>query len=245
MAREVVTIELTKDSLKTLEDIRRHADPNQFMSDIMEFFDRQASIGADFISDNYVSSQRLRRRSGNLAKAIIGRSVKVGSVPAMRIGVLRGPALRYAGVQEYGTKGKNPSSPYDTIRPKHAKALAIPQEPALTAAGLDRFGGPSNVPFDLKFIPFRGTGVAVGGLYDPRTIPQAGSGLTLQNAKMYYMLVREVDIEPKWYLRDGFDAWMPDLINELADWLRDYMLGLPPSKRKKGGRPRDDKGRFI
>jgi len=229
-----VEIALTKQSLRYLKLIRARADEDVFNKDILKFFDQQASIGADYISDNFVSGQRLGRRSGSLARAIVGRSLMAASVPAMRIGILRGPALRYAGVQEYGTRGKNPSSPYDTIRPKNAKALAIPQEPALTPVGLDRFGGPRGVPFDLTFIPFKGTGVAVGGLFDPRTLPQRGSGLTLRSAKMYYLLVGEIDIEPKWYLKDGFDAWMPELVEELADWLRDYAFGL--RVRSRSGR---------
>lgn len=230
----IVEIELTKESRKLLDEIEKRSKPEVFRKDILGFFDRQASIGADYISDNFLSGQRLGRRTGHLARAIVGRSLRVASVPAMRIGILRGPALSYAGVQEYGTKGKNPNSPYDTIRPRNAKALAIPQEPALTPVGVDRFGGPRGVPFKLRFIPFRGSGVAIGGLFDPRTIPPRNSGLTLESAKMYYLLVKEVDIEPKWYLKDGFDAWMPEFIEELADWLRDYLSSLNVKRRNRG-----------
>jgi len=231
MSSSIVEIKLTKDSLKFLDEAQRLSKKGEFEENVLGFMDRQASIGADWIADNYASGQRLGRRTGALARSIVGRSLTVGSVPAMRIGVLRGPALRYAGVQEYGTRRYNPSSPYDTIRPKSAKALAIPQEPALTPVGVDRFGGPRGVPFKLTFIPFRSTGVAVGGLYDPRSIPQTGSGLTLQTAKMYYLLVKEVDIKPKWYLKDGFDAWMPQFTEELADWLRDYVTARRRSRR--------------
>lgn len=222
----IVEIKLTQKSLAYIAAIKKRAKPGQFERDVLGFLDKQASIGADFISDNYLSNQRLKRRSGALARSIVGRSLMASGVPAMRIGVLRGPALRYAGVQEYGTRKYNQSSPYDTIRPRSAKALAIPQKPALTAVGIDKFGGPRGLPFKAAFIPFRGTGVAVGGLFDPKTLPKSGSGLSLRSAKMYYLLVKQVDIKPKWYLKDGFEAWLPKMTEELADWLRDYLRGV-------------------
>ena len=236
MTNQIVEMKLTKESVKLLATIGRRTKKSVFEKDVLEFLDRQASIGADFISDNMLSNQRLRRRSGNLAKSIVGRSLKAAGVPAIRIGVLRGPALRYAGVQEYGTKKYNPDSPYDTIRPRHGKALAMPTEHATTPVGLDKFGGPRNLPFKAVFIPFRGTGVAVGGLFDPGTLPPSGSGLSLRTAKMYYLLLKEVDIKPKWYLKDGFDAFLPLLVEELADWLRDYAAGLDVKKGKSRGR---------
>lgn len=245
MSNDIISIEVTQKSLALIASIEKRSRPGQFEKDVLVFLDRQATIGADYISDNMLSNQRLRRRSGNLARSIVGRSLRAAGVPAMRIGVLRGPALRYAGVQEYGTKKYNPDSPYDTIRPKHAKALAIPQEPALTGVGIDRFGGPRGVPFSLTFIPFRGTGVAVGGLFDPATLPAKGSGLSLRTAKMYYLLVSKVDIKPKWYLKDGFDAWLPEFVEELTDWLEDYALALPKGRFKSKGKQRDEKGRFI
>lgn len=218
-----VEIGLTKKSIKDLRAIQRRMNPKVFLREILEFFDRQASIGADFIGDEYASGQRLKRRSGNLARSIIGRSLAVGKVPAMRIGVLRGPALRYAGVQEYGTKGKNPSSPYPTIRPKSAKALAVPIGPALTPAGVARKPGPEDWD-NLAFVPFRGNKITVGGLYDVNSLHRAGGNL--RKAKAYYLLMTQVDIEPKWYLRDGFDAWLPELADNLADYLRDVLVGL-------------------
>ena len=234
MSNQIVEIGLTKASLKFIDEIKRRSKKGEFENDILKFLDKQASIGADFISDNYVSNQRLRRRSGNLARAIVGRSLMAAGVPAMRIGIFRGPALRYAGVQEYGTKKYNPDSPYDTIRPKNAKALAIPTKNAQTPVGLDRFGGPRGLPFKAVFIPFRGTGVAVGGLFDPKTLPPSGSNLTLRSAKMYYLLVKQVDIRPKFYLKDGFDAFMPQLVEELAEWLQDYLQGLRVRGVKRG-----------
>jgi len=222
-----VEITLSKTAKKNLAELQKLTSPRAFNKAMLEFFERQASIGADWISDNYASGQRLKRRTGNLAKSIIGRSVMVGSVPGMRIGVLRGPALRYAGVQEYGTKGKNASSPYPTIRPKSAKALSIPMKPALTPAGVERFGGPRGLPDGfLAFVPFRSGKNAVGGLFEKSTL-----GGALKDAKMYYLLVKEVDIEPKWYLRDGFNKWLPQLSRNIADYLRDVLVGVREKNR--------------
>jgi hypothetical protein len=239
----MVTVELSKRTIFMLRAFEKAAGVERYNKTILAFLDKAASAAAGHISDTMLSGQRLKRRTGTLAKSIIGRSLMFTGVPAMRIGVMRGPALKYAGPQEYGTKGKNPSSPYDTIRPRHGKALAIPMKPALTPAGVDRFGGPRNAGIELKFIPFRSTGVAVGGLFDPATLPPRGSGLNLRSAKMYYLLVKEIDLEPKWYLRDGFNDYLPIL----AEAILDYLEGIVRASGGTGfrGKLRDARGKFI
>lgn len=222
----VVKVVMTRQSKAYLAALRKNMEPKVFAKKLSGFLDRSAAVIAGKVSDEMLSGQRLKRRTGTLARSVIGFSFEFRGLPAMRIGVLRGPALAYAGVQEYGTKKYNPASPYPTIRPKHGKALAIPQKPALTPAGVDRFGGPRQTPLNLRFIPFRGTGVAVGGLFDPSTLPPPGSGLSLRSAKMYYLLVKYVDIKPTWYLRDGVNMSLPEFTNALADWLEAQWLGV-------------------
>ena len=76
--------------------------------------DREGSLTAGFISKNYLAGQRLRRITGTLAKSVVGAAETYRGLPAMRVGILTGPALHYAGILEFGTDDMNPASPYHT-----------------------------------------------------------------------------------------------------------------------------------
>lgn len=238
-----VSITLTPESKRNIARLKAIGGKAALREALTPFFKRQASLAAGHIVRNYLSGQRLKRRTGNLARSVVGVTEVVRGMPAMRVGIMSGPALRYAGPLEYGTKGKNPESPYDTIRPKNARALAIPRGPALTAAGVDRRNGPRGYPQGmLTFIPFRGSGVAVGGLFLTSSLTRQGGQrrntetgqfepgfkrvrVPLRQAIMYYLLVKKVDLEPRWYLRDGFTSYLPELTPELTRYLRDYVVG--------------------
>ena len=181
---------------------------------IIEFFDFESLKAAGFIAKNYLSGQLLKRRTASLARSVTGMSLLVGGLPAMKVGIFRGPALKYASIQEHG----------GVITPVRAKALAIPQEAALTPAGVDRFGGPRGYPGELKFIPFRNSGVAVGGLFKANSV-ESSKGFDLNSAIMVYMLVKQVTIKATHWLSRGFADYLPLLASNLGEYLRDLLVG--------------------
>jgi len=207
-----LVIKILPDTKKLLRDLAKISSKQGFANAMLRFFDRQGSKASGYISKNFLSGQRLRRRTGRLAGSILGRSELVGGVPAMRVGIFRGPALAYARIQEEG----------GIIEPRRARALAIPKGPALTPAGVERFGGPRGYPGQLRFIPFRNSGVAVGGLFDANTLGPGG----LDGAILVYLLVRRVEIKAKHYLHDGLREYIDrHLIQELNSYLRALIAG--------------------
>ena len=212
--------------VRSLEGTRRE----KVYQSLDRFFGRQAAEIATHVIRTKLSGQLLNRRTGQLAQGTIGMAHRSGGVPGLKVGVLRGPARAYAHVQEDGA----------TIRPKTAKALAIPQGPALTPAGVDRYGSPRNFPGELRFIPFRDSGVAVGGLFT-----DSGVGL----GELAYVLVREVRIEGVKFLHEGFYEKLPGLIRDLELFLGRFLDGGSRSSRGRrgGGGPRRDPvtGRFV
>ena len=218
MAQTIVSLKPTPETARYLRKLQATLSPGELRAGFTPFMDRQSSIAAGRISKNMLSGQRLRRRTGSLARGVIGRAEQGGSLPGMRVGILRGPALAYAGAQEEGAD----------IFPKNAKALAIPQAAALTAAGVDRFGGPRKYPGQLRLVPFRRSGIAVAGLYDEKSMlaaEKADGEVDLSRATLLYILVKRVTIKPKHYLRDGFAQFLPDFAEALAAFVRDLLLG--------------------
>lgn len=227
----VVELKLTEQGERALALLQRRFRRSALLEQLSAFFDREAPRVAGRIVRDMLSGQRLARRTGNLARSVEGRSDSHRGLPGMRIGIFRGPALPYAAIQEFG----------GTIRPRRARALAVPARggPALTPAGVDRFGGPRGYPGELKFIPFRRSGVAVGMLADAEQIRQARrrsrGAPSLADIDAVYLLLRKVQLRGKHYLRDGVQNQLPAIIAELGRHLRGYL----------GGRARDERGRFI
>jgi len=226
MAEELgLEIRLTPASKKALEKLRKLLTPSGFRNALRPFFALHAPKAGGHIVRTMLSGQRLSRRTGRLAGSVLGLMEDYKGLPAIRVGTLRGPATKYGGIQQRGGE----------IRPVKAKALAIPQEAALTPAGVDRFGGPRGYPGELKFIPFRNSGVAVGGLYDPATIQKGEDGkVDLASATMYYMLVKRVNIPASKWLTDGWKKYSPTFTHELAVFLKDLVQRLEsPNEGKK------------
>lgn len=97
--------------------------------------DEGAKDAAGYIVSNYLSGQALKRRTGNLAKAVDGWMA--GDLHAV-IGVRSdSPVGKYAWLLTDEQK---------TIRPKNSKFLAIPIGENLTGAGVARFTSPRQVP---------------------------------------------------------------------------------------------------
>lgn len=207
MARVSIQIGLRdKRALTRARELLKAADLRQ---EFGKLFGRVGQLAQRQIQKDLRESKRVRRRSGDLAKAIGSEAFFTESgLPAIRVGAFRGPA--YARIQEEGGE----------ILPRRAKALAIPLEPMLTPAGNQR-----NEPreLSLKFVPFRSSGVAVGALYPPKELEKArriakaaGRAVDLRDAKAYFLLVRKVNLKPRRWLSGSFRDQLPELVSELG-----------------------------
>lgn len=231
-------LELSGESLIYLRFLAEKLGPDLLYSKIFAFFQEQGLVAAGFISRNF-ARKYLKVRSGRLAGSFLGQAENFTGLPGIRVGILRGPALRYAGVQELGTQSQNPNSPYPDIIPRKGKGLSMPVGQGLTPPnsprGLDRYGGPekaAQVLGELKFIPFRNSGVAIGKFYSPKEAEQMKrerkrtGKVDLVKYKGLYLLLRKVGIKPKYFLRDGFEAYLPQLLKGLAELLKNLFLGF-------------------
>ena len=220
MAKSTTSFGLDKKSKKYFKDLQKQLDPKVLLASLVKFFDRQGSFVAGQIIKKFLSGQLLGVRTGSLRRSIVGVGVNDKGAPGMRIGVFRGPALAYAGIHEHG----------GTILPKKAKSLAIPQPAVLTPAGVSKYGGPRNYPGDLKFVPFRNSGIAIGGLFDAESLKGSDD---LRNGIMAYMLVKKVQIKPKKYLQKGLAANISKVTKALSIFLRDQFLSKDNPSRGK------------
>jgi hypothetical protein len=194
---------------------------------MVTFFDRQAQIVAGYTVKTKLSGAPLHRRTGALARSIIGRGEIIDGVPGFRVGVLRGPSIKYAAAQELGTVGKGGTLP--TIKPKTAKALAMPVNDALTPAGVARWPGPRQSPLDLHFVPFRHGTIAVGALYAAKDLKKIRKkGGTLRDILPYYILLSKMDLKPTHFLRNGLLESLPLVTSNLAVFIHDLLAGRKP-----------------
>lgn len=231
MPDPLIELRLPASLQRQLGGLRVVLGPENLRQAILAFFDREALRMSGRISAEMVRGKNRLHRTGTLARSVTGGSELFGGLPAIRVGIFRSSgAERYAGVQELGTRGKNESSPFDTIRPKHGKALAIPVGRALTGAGVDRYGGARFYPRPLKFIPSHNSGVhgnVIGVLVDDAQ-SQKFRG-TKKTAKALYILLRFVDIPAHFFLRDGFNRYLPELVNRMAALFLELFKRATPS----------------
>jgi len=223
VAAPAIQIKLDAKSKRFLKGLEEGSQRAKVFSSLVRVMGRRGLFIAGNISKNLLSGQRLARRTGSLARSITAEAELIGGLPGVRVGVFRGPALQYAGVQEFGTQGKNPESPIPTIKPKQAKALAMPVGEALTPAGVPRYQSPRQFPESLRFVPFRSRNV-IGALYPESEIEAAekaarasGGKVSLENAEAAYLLLRELDLEPKEFLQDGMLNGLPALASDVGD----------------------------
>lgn len=215
-----IRIELTPEANRVLNRIDTSWRRDEVFESIDSLFGVESAKVANYAQRKFLIGQRLRRRTGRLAGSVIGQSFRINGVPAMAVGIFQGPAVQYAAVQEFGTVGKGGLLP--TIRPKRAKALAIPQGKALTPSGIPRYASPRDYPGELKFIPIR-SGELVGILVDKTEAEAAEeSG---GRAEALFNLVRKVDIAPKHYLRDAMLGRLPAISAALSDRLVRHLDG--------------------
>jgi hypothetical protein len=139
--------------------------------------------------------ERLRRRTGRLARTISGEVDETPDGFGFRLrggGLSKGGGeVRYGRAQERGA----------TIRPKRGRFLAIPVGPALKPSGEARYASPREVP-GLRFQPIHNgnAGLLV------RDIAGRGKKGTGARSEVWFRLVPRVTIRPKYFLRDGFAA---------------------------------------
>lgn len=208
---------------------------------IVGFFNSQGVAGELMaVVTKQFTVSGVRTRTGQGRESILARGELYSGYPAVRVGALRGPAVKYMGIQEFGTRGKNPDSPYDTIRPRNAKALAIPENKALTPAGVPRWASPKDYPGKLHFIPFR-RGLAVGALYDDKEVAKIDRAVArhqlpdFRDFKALWLLVRQVDVAPHYFMRDGFNAFLPTLVKRLGDFLQALLFSVSLKPGAVGG----------
>lgn len=253
---ERASITLSAETADFFRRLKELAGKEVIYQRIQRFFHREGGIVGGKIAKSIGSGESgLRRRTGALARSIVGLGIRIDGVPAIQVGALRGPAIKYVAVQEYGTKGADPSSPIPTIRPKRAKNLAIPVNDTLTPAGVPRYPGPRRDPRRLFFIPFRKRGSNVTGALYPEgeyrkilahQIITSGSnlveGLDLKVArevqkkhrqtaagdfskfKAAWLLVKQMDVKPKRFLRGGFFGALPGIVDRLGKLIKGMFL---------------------
>ena len=224
-----VSIKLSPETARFLRKVGDTLGAAKLRRELIQFNRKQAQKAAGTVIKTQLSGQALRRRTGTLARSTEGRvDTTAGRLPAMRIGIFRGPATRYAAVQEFGTKGKNPASPIDTIRPVKAKALAIPINDSLTGAGVAKFVSPRSDPRDLVFIPFARNTIVIGALFERDRIriaqKRALGDLSLRDVKAAYLLMTQVDVAPTFWLSRGVNLYIPTYQEELLDFLEDFIV---------------------
>jgi hypothetical protein len=112
MAQSKIKLQLSPESIKLIKNLREASDRARVYQQVVRIFSRESLLGAGFITRNYLSGQRLNRITGTLARSVVGVGGMERGVPIMKIGVLSGPALSYAGILEVGTTDYNPESPY-------------------------------------------------------------------------------------------------------------------------------------
>lgn len=236
-----VTVELTKQTVAMLDTLRKRWGSAALRKELVDFFDVQAQVIAGNITTKYLSGGAgLQRRTGTLARSTVGVGFNFAAAPGLKVGLLRGPALRYARVHEFGTVGKGGLLP--TIRPRRAKALAMPTRDggALTPAGAERYNGPRNFPQKLVFIKFRSKGNVIGGLFKASDLKKLGKARkavrkgkpgkrmptgTLRDLVAVYLLLRKADIRPTQFLQRGFLEYLPTLMVKLGERLRRAVAG--------------------
>ncbi len=199
---DAIQVEIKITPPDILRNVEKFFQRPEIIAVIRRTMEKIASRLAGQVVKTKLSGQYLKRRTGILAKSIVGVVITRGGLPAITVGIFSGPALAYAGVQEFGTVGAGGTLP--TIRPKNAKALSIPVGPtALTPAGVSRFQSPRDYigPGELKFIPGqKSIGVLVDDVSD----------------EVEYVLVAKVDIPPKHYLLDTMNENLPKIAQQLA-----------------------------
>lgn len=229
---QVLRFQLSPETKRYLERADRQFGREAMYGRVDRLFGREATRTASAVSQGLKSGEFGLRSKRDLRRSIIGQAERVGGTPAIRVGVFSGPALAYAGVQEFGTTGKNPDSPIPTIRPKNAKALAQPVGKALTAGGDAKYRSPREYPGELQFVPFAHSGSGIGGLYDKLSLERVQKAaqrtkqpVDLSKANLLFILRAKTDIPAHHYLQLGTLRRLPAVAIALSADLAAMLRG--------------------
>lgn len=177
---------------------------------------------------------RLKVRSGRLGRSIEARARAFPKQFRLEVGVFSGKAVRYVGVQEFGTKGINSESPFETIRPKRAKALAMPVNAAVDARGVPRFRSPRTDPVPMTFIPHRDPGSNVVGMLIAKKDLQRWSRQKLAGLPpARWLLLRKVDLKPERFLRDAVAKVEPRMVADIQTALGQFLIRGRSAARRR------------
>lgn len=159
-----------------------------------------------------LSGGTLKARSGRLRAGAGFRVSKRARMLAVEVGILSGKeALKYAAVHELGTRGAGGVLP--DITPKRAKWLMIPQEAALTSAGVARFSpreASGSYP-DIFFIEGDGLLFMFGG--------RGG------DADLLFIGTKRVKIPPRPYIRPAFNSMVKSTKEEIERAMSSLLFG--------------------
>lgn len=175
----------------------------EFRQGLFRFLDVKGEQLAGRVITQSLSGQILKRRTGSLARGVVGQAeINPNGLPSVRVGSLRGPSLKYAEILESG----------GIIRPKKAKALAIPVGEALTPAGVSRYASPRDFPAPLRYVPVN-RGRFVGFLMREDLARRQDSVNAL------FLLVRSVTIPAFRWLSRPIGENLPWLSQEIARYI--------------------------
>ncbi|PHR91971.1 MAG: hypothetical protein COA69_09405 [Robiginitomaculum sp.] len=198
---------------KKLDELVAASDPKEIAQKLLQFAAIQGNLLEGVIIKESLSGKRLKRRTGSLARSVTSRAELINRVPAIRVGIFRGPAVKYAQIQEEG----------GIIKPKKAKALAIPVGEALTPAGVERFGGPRGYPGELRFLPFR-RGIAIGKLVDEQEAKDLeDNDESPWEAAALYILATQVEIPASHWLSGPVNSNLPKIAQALNAYVKELL----------------------
>lgn len=171
-----------------------------------------ASFLASQVSATSFQGSPLQTRTGLLSKSVASDVIVEGGKIIARIGILKGPAIKYGSILEEG----------GTIRPKKGRALAVPLSAAKQGRGTPRFpGGPRSADFRQKYpdaflLKRKGKPPLI---VSPRRVRGQRNGRVVELIPLF-ILLRSVKVAPRFWLSGGvrknFGVWEVHFEQELG-----------------------------
>lgn len=142
-----VRIEITPESRKHIEQFGVRV--RRLRGTLNQAALRGGEYVASEIAAKDLTGAKLKVRTGMLRRSVSARQYREGEAICVAVGVVKGAATQYAAIHEHGGE----------IRPRKARALAVPVGEALTPSGRPRYpGGPADAAqkHDLFMVKRRG-----------------------------------------------------------------------------------------
>ncbi len=192
-------IQLDARTHRAIEAVRRY--PQKFAKALGAAMQEGAARLASAISESQFTGDPLQTRTGKLRASVSWKILPFDDQVVAAIGVIRGPARRYARIQEEG----------GTIKAAPGKALAIPLPAARTASGRPRYpGGPRQAekrhPGEVFFLKRPGKPPLIC-----RAKKVAGGGNRTGKVIPLFVLQKSVKLPATYWLSEGIikhrDVW--------------------------------------